>query len=462
MKHRTLIAAAVLALGIGAAPAAAEIDEIKYPTTSQNSEVLVPKDARKGAPVMILLPFTGGRARRLYNWRYTAVLQELAQQYGLIVVIPEDRVGQDSYDTPAAWSALLTHYTDKLAKDADEVVQKYGADPKRIYLAGFSMGGDLAWALPQRDPAHYAGAIVMGSRTSYRDRKGIAALAGKKFRYYMFMGEGEYGPRIDGMNAGRKELDKAGIAYESGGAGVNEDHRPAPPEVFWRAAHYVMNLKPPREWVEPPAAWSGGAGTAAQEESEPKEREPELPGLMPEGEKAPTDCNYVAYEDERVEAFSHSRMGASKNWGYKNRKGEVKIRPQFTDANDFENGLADAYVDYDAYYVNCNGNAFDVLYDQGADDFSDGLVRFTVGPAMGYRDRTGKVAIKAQFEYAGPFCKGVAQVSDGRCNVERDDENDIVGLYCTGWKFIDKQGRTVPRPKNWKCEDPNLELSDDP
>ena len=51
-----------------------------------------------------------------------------------------------------------------LARFIDEAVSEYGADPARVYLAGFSQGGIMALATLLTSPEKVAGAVVMSGR----------------------------------------------------------------------------------------------------------------------------------------------------------------------------------------------------------------------------------------------------------------------------------------------------------
>jgi pimeloyl-ACP methyl ester carboxylesterase len=434
-------AAVLFALSVLSAPAIAATAR-----TAQDSVVLMPQKSKSAAPALILLPFTAGDAQRLYDWRYADLLPAIAEEQGLIVVIPPGIGSTDNYATGAAWSRTLKEYTERIGRDAQELTSRFGADPKRILLAGYSMGGDLAWALPQRDPGRYAGAIVMGSRATYRDNAGLDKLAKQGFRYFMFMGEHEAAARINGMADAVATLQRAGIAFERGSA--PEDHIPAPPAMFDRAVHYVMNVQLPTKARVLPDRHAHGAAPASMPEEfvAPGRRESTLPAGDPD---APDDCDWTPYTDPREGAFPDSPLGEPKNVGYKDERGNMVVSPRFTDAEPFSDGLAAVYVDYDASYVNCNGKTFDVHYDEGADVFSDGLVRFERGSAMGYRDRTGRIVIPARYGYGSPFCDGVAQVADN-CSIERED-GDIASLRCTPWYHIDRKGRRVEAPEEWRC-----------
>lgn len=612
--------------------------------TAQDSVVHLP-DASGPRPALILLPFTGGDAQRLHDWRYAETLPALARELGLIVVVPQGRGRGDDYATGEAWNRTLQGYSQRLAADADEIVRAHGADPKRIVLAGYSMGGDLAWALPQRDPERYAGAVVMGSRASFRAKGALERLSARGFHYFMFMGEHEEAARKQGMDGARVALVKANISFEN--AAATEGHIPAPPEVFDRAVRYALGVAvPPAQWlpatasllaeVPPPCNLRGFRPTGGGEgfrdaqgrivippqfshvrrfvagfaevlkggsehghvdcsgrfiaNEEPGDTpfseglarsrrfgwvgyvnyhgEPVIPArfeaagrfchgvaevgegctrheadvmdrlasgrfelascrsryfinlkgervdapaapydpeacdgqrstIQPEelldevdlsheelarllGQASPSapaaaaadapavpteddeeqqtplddapaaDCALEAYVDEREGAFPHSRRGEAKNVGFKDASGRMVISPRFTDAEDFEDGLGVAYIDEQAFYVDCQGKTFEVLYDDGVDEFSEGLVRFPQGESIGYRDRQGKVMLPARYGYGSRFCEGLAKVG-AHCRLRRED-GAITDVQCTDWQYIDRQGRNTAAPAGWACE----------
>ena len=51
-----------------------------------------------------------------------------------------------------------------VARFIDEVVQAYGADAERVYVAGFSQGGIMALATLLTSPERIAGAVMMSGR----------------------------------------------------------------------------------------------------------------------------------------------------------------------------------------------------------------------------------------------------------------------------------------------------------
>ena len=392
---RALLLAVVLA-----APAA-----MASPTTAQGSRLLLPDGAATGRPAVILLPFTGGSAQRLYDWRYSEVLPAFAREANLIIVIPPDRTATDDYSTAAAWSATLQHYTDSLAADTDEIVRKHGADPRRIVLAGYSMGGDIGWALPLRDTERYAGAVIMGSRTSYRAKGALEKLAARGFRYFMYMGEREFIERERGMDAARAALLKSGVAFQN--AEAFEDHIPAPPETFVQGLRYVLGMDALAEAAEPLSLI--------------KPMPPTCPGLTP---------------FRRVPAY---------RVGFRNAAGETAIAATLGDARAFSGPFAQAWMhDGRAGHVDCGGR-FIQNDEPGRLPFSEGLARSKRKGLVGYVNTSGEPVIPFRYEAAGRFCHGVARVGT-QCTIHFDD-----GPYdlarCGSTHFIERSGATVATPQ---------------
>jgi hypothetical protein len=118
-------------------------------------------------------------------------------------------------------------------------------------------------------------------------------------------------------------------------------------------------------------------------------------------------------------------------WGYADASGRQVIKPQFSCAMQFSEGLARVcaggihlddpftkafvkmgYVDTKGHWV--ISSRFEYFF---FDDFSEGLVPFRKQfDKWGYMDKTGKTVIHTRFDWAGSFSKGIAPVIlDGKC-----------------------------------------------
>lgn len=190
-------------------------------------------DARGGRryPVVVMLPASNGTAEAM--WRAYAPAD-------VIVVLSAGLGSPDDYRTNEEWARTIARYERQLREDLAVLARSGSADTARVVLAGFSMGGDLAWALALRNPTLVAGAVVMGSRMSYRAQQGdLATLALRNARFFVIMGGMEDRTRLAGAQAALRLLESWGLAH-----GYREvpglPHLRPPEEVFREALAFVI------------------------------------------------------------------------------------------------------------------------------------------------------------------------------------------------------------------------------
>lgn len=135
--------------------------------------------------------------------------------------------------------------------------------------------------------------------------------------------------------------------------------------------------------------------------------------------------------------------------GYRSCDGRVAVAPKYPIAQPFGKGGIAAVVDDKGWaYINRRGDRVirPFIVDNGPDDFSDGLARYTEGGKFGFFNTSGRVVIPAQFEFAYPFIKGRAKVGEG-CTSVPDGEH--ARIDCHTWRFIQKPPpRAAQRPQN--------------
>lgn len=185
-------------------------------------------------PAMVFLPATDGTAPDLY--RYYA--EAHAARGGFVALLPPGSSSSSDYASGERFAATMTEWRDRVAATVAAQTARFNLDPGRIGLAGFSFGGDLAWALSLASPATYCGAIVMGSRCGWRDGGGLSVLSFRGYRFALLRGADESAARAGGMEAARRLLDAEGIVHlfdEMPG-----EHVRAPPALFMSAADFVM------------------------------------------------------------------------------------------------------------------------------------------------------------------------------------------------------------------------------
>jgi len=119
-------------------------------------------------------------------------------------------------------------------------------------------------------------------------------------------------------------------------------------------------------------------------------------------------------------------------WGYADNSGKIVIKPQFSSAGEFSDGLAlvwtggarlfdpvvtsfvkMGYIDRTGRWVIQSRWEYYFFY-----DFSDGLAPFrTQSGKWGYMDTTGKIVIRPRFDWTGNFWEGIAPaLLDGKCS----------------------------------------------
>jgi len=127
-------------------------------------------------------------------------------------------------------------------------------------------------------------------------------------------------------------------------------------------------------------------------------------------------------------------------WGYRDAQGRMVVQPRFAVAQDFlPSGIAAVVDDTGWAYIDAKGHTLlrPFVFDNGPDDFREGLARFTSGGKIGFFNRSGKIVIKARFAFARPFSEGLAAVCEG-CREEVVGEHRQ--LRGGKWGFIDRKG----------------------
>ncbi|MCX8252637.1 Phospholipase/carboxylesterase [Beijerinckiaceae bacterium RH AL1] len=106
-------------------------------------------------------------------------------------------------------------------------VERFDADPRRVFLGGFSQGGVMTYEVALHDPERFAGAVVLSGSMFPSALAGVASvgLAHDPF----FIGHGTADPRIPiaAATAARSSLEHLGVpvafhAYPGMGHATNE------------------------------------------------------------------------------------------------------------------------------------------------------------------------------------------------------------------------------------------------
>jgi hypothetical protein len=146
------------------------------------------------------------------------------------------------------------------------------------------------------------------------------------------------------------------------------------------------------------------------------------------------DCDFFPIESPQPAIRGCARVGED---------GQLTLTPRAIAAvrTRSASGPVAALIEGKMHYVNAAGRAAQVLlFDNGADDFEEGLARTVRGGKIGYLDRSLVERVPPRWDFGFPFQGGVAIVCQG-CREQQDGEHtSVVGGL---WGYIDHQGNVV-------------------
>lgn len=164
------------------------------------------KDGEK-YPLIIYLPFTTGSAERYFSHVGSSIGLE-----NYVAIFPQGTPEIKDY-LPDFYS-YMQWFEKRLMTDLEKILKDYPIDMNQIYINGFSLGGDLSWALIIRHKELFAGALILGSRCSYAPRqKDLKYLKEHKKRIVLLMGNKDLPDRVNGMKNTSKLAEKNGLAF---------------------------------------------------------------------------------------------------------------------------------------------------------------------------------------------------------------------------------------------------------
>ena len=198
---------------------------------ASGSELRLPAQGRSDT-LLVLFPPTGNTAKGIYDALYRSQVNP-----PITVLLAAGRGKTADYVDGEAWALSVKRYEQQLAADLD-ALRGLGLRPSRIYLGGYSLGGDLAWALIQRDPRAYDGALILSSRATWRNAAAPLALAQRQTRFFFSIGETDTELRLGDQAEAREELRKTGVPlrFES----LSGGHQPPPAATFKTGLDYLL------------------------------------------------------------------------------------------------------------------------------------------------------------------------------------------------------------------------------
>jgi predicted esterase len=239
--RRWLVPAVAAALLCAALPARADRpQQVELPSGAQMVYQPAAAPAQRYTPV-VLLPYTGGSAQDLYRWKYRDYFNRHGKP-GVSFILPQKAGDFSDYKTGSAWARTVGNWEAELQSVLNEAAAQLPLDRDRVVLAGFSMGGDMAWALMQRQPERYAGAVIMGSRCTWRESGSPEKLADSAVRVAFSVGDKEREARRRGAQLARSLLEKFGVLVRWDN--VPGSHLPAPGKLFAEQVDFVLQKLP--------------------------------------------------------------------------------------------------------------------------------------------------------------------------------------------------------------------------
>jgi len=192
----------VVLLVAGRAAADERFSSLREPSVTRT--VGTPRDGER-VPLVVVLPALGGTAEEM--------LARLAPAIPLpayVALLPGGR--PSSTDALTDFAGYLTALEARLRTDVERAKRELPVDADRIYLLGFSLGGDAAWALLGRLPDLVRGALVASSRASATLRAAaLTTLRTRKARVAFTVGQRDDAGRVRGIEAARDTLERAQI-----------------------------------------------------------------------------------------------------------------------------------------------------------------------------------------------------------------------------------------------------------
>ncbi len=175
----------------------------------REAQIVLVGHADKGQtlPLVVFLPYTTSDARHFFQ----AVSS--CQPWDAYVALIPYGVTQREHYLPDFWS-YIQWYEKRILVDIKTAQALYPIDTNRIYMEGFSLGGDLGWAFMIRHKELFAGALVNGSRCSYPvTDKDLRYLLEHHRKIILTIGDHDMQDRRNGMSVAAGKLKKAGVKH---------------------------------------------------------------------------------------------------------------------------------------------------------------------------------------------------------------------------------------------------------
>ncbi|MGW1878341.1 alpha/beta hydrolase family esterase [Streptomyces sp. NPDC001975] len=152
------------------------VDTITVDDRTRAYRAFVPADLPSGSPLLFVLHGSqqdGKTMRTVTGYGF----DRLAERHGFAVVYPDGyKRGWNDGRTAAVTPARKEDVDDEglIAAIVERFRQRHGIDPARVFVAGFSNGGQMAFRLAARTPDRIAAIAVIGAGLPTPDQWAVA------------------------------------------------------------------------------------------------------------------------------------------------------------------------------------------------------------------------------------------------------------------------------------------------
>jgi hypothetical protein len=238
-----------------------QVDASFQTTINERCKIILPSnyDNSKSYPLVIFMPFTGGTGQDYFegylyeigqptentisNKSLDNIISGLSEngypknKEFIALLLPE--AGSTKDHSWQGFTACIYRHENRILTDIDYYSSLYSIDKSNVVLAGFSLGGDLSWAISQRYPSRIKGIIISGTRCGYYENGSMTKLKDNSFKAFIAMGRSEAKVRLDGAMAASNKLNNASVSrifeYIE-----NADHTPTTFSQLRSALDYIL------------------------------------------------------------------------------------------------------------------------------------------------------------------------------------------------------------------------------